>query len=365
MAKPITHLEFFNRWFSKPRKVNLVEGQVYQRTKDKLAFTCSNPKHGVQWKSAETLLRDIGCQKCSALLNTNRLSEDKVRDGLKACGFTLQDFSEYKNNLSWINVNCDKGHATFRSRYQDLVTKHTICPTCKDEALLVYVNLSLDAIQAKLGLTTQDRGDCRSLDKKLEFRCTEGHIFKSTPSRLLSSRMKHGCKECYYDSRRFDKEFLISRTKELRPTLEIVSFGEDAVIKTTSKAKFRCLEHDRIFTAIYHNVWYNHTNCPDCNNHGFDTSKPATLYYGRLGDFYKIGITNNEPTKRLKSCHDNYVLVDSILFDAGFDAYTLEQSILTEFKENLLNYNPGVSSGWTEMFSKDIFTGDGLTRFKK
>lgn len=97
--------------------------------------------------------------------------------------------------------------------------------------------------------------------------------------------------------------------------------------------------------------------CPSCAKHGFDPSKPGTLYYLEIngGEVYKIGITNLTVQLRFRSKElDIIKVIKTWDYEVGEDAYIKEQEILKEFKEFQYTGVDILKSGNTEMFSKDI-----------
>jgi len=97
--------------------------------------------------------------------------------------------------------------------------------------------------------------------------------------------------------------------------------------------------------------------CPHCALHGFNLTKPAILYYLSInnGEAYKIGITNRTVNERflvkeLTSINILY-LWD---FPAASTAYQMEQSILKKYSNYKYTGDPLLSSGNTELFSRNI-----------
>lgn len=101
--------------------------------------------------------------------------------------------------------------------------------------------------------------------------------------------------------------------------------------------------------------------CPNCSKSGFKPDSPAILYYLSIdnGRAYKIGITNNTVEERFTASDLSRIQVLSITkYSVGRDAYNYEQAILNRFKEYKYKGVPLLSSGNTELFTKDVLEQD-------
>ena len=98
--------------------------------------------------------------------------------------------------------------------------------------------------------------------------------------------------------------------------------------------------------------------CPVCASSasgGFDPSKPAILYYLRVGNLYKPGVTNRTVAKRFPNDMWQITIVHQWHYAKGADAYKREQNILSLFAEDLYTGPPVlVDNGNTELFTRDI-----------
>lgn len=97
--------------------------------------------------------------------------------------------------------------------------------------------------------------------------------------------------------------------------------------------------------------------CPRCSKTGFDPSKPGILYYLSIneGQAYKIGITNRSITDRFNLKELSSIKVLSTWdFGVGAKAYTIEQKILSLYKDYRYTGPDLLSSDNTELFSKDV-----------
>ena len=109
---------------------------------------------------------------------------------------------------------------------------------------------------------------------------------------------------------------------------------------------------------------YSHRDghgCPSCSKSGFDPTKPAILYYIKVADeFYKIGITNLTVQERFQASDLLKINVLSITdYEIGERAYKEEQRILSKYKKYQYIGIPLLSSGNTEIFTKDVLALEG------
>ena len=96
---------------------------------------------------------------------------------------------------------------------------------------------------------------------------------------------------------------------------------------------------------------------------GFRVNKPAILYYIKVfttsGYLYKVGITNRTIVERFHKYEQPLItILKSSKYLSGSEALLKEQMILSKFKEFKYLGPPVLSSGNTELFTKDILNFD-------
>jgi hypothetical protein len=115
--------------------------------------------------------------------------------------------------------------------------------------------------------------------------------------------------------------------------------------------------------AARRNGWMEHVNTvlPSLirGATGFDTTKPAIMYYLRIetvyAKAYKIGITNRSVQQRFYSeDRDKITVLNEWEYDVGLDAFNAEQEILEAHAEHTWMGEPLLRNGNTEMFSSDV-----------
>ena len=103
--------------------------------------------------------------------------------------------------------------------------------------------------------------------------------------------------------------------------------------------------------------------CPSCNGGMFNPSKATILYFLSINDgqAYKVGITNKTINERftvkdLKSI----VVLDTLSFPNGRDAYLMEQKILKHYHNHKYTGTNLLESGNTELLTINIIEESSL-----
>jgi len=94
---------------------------------------------------------------------------------------------------------------------------------------------------------------------------------------------------------------------------------------------------------------------------GFNKTEPAILYYFKIGDCWKIGVTGNMLESRYNACDRSRMQNIQVWnFETGEEAYNYEQGIIKMYKEYKYNGTTPFTDGTsiTECFSVDIHALD-------
>jgi hypothetical protein len=173
----------------------------------------------------------------------------------------------------------------------------------------------------------------------------------AAPSSILNAKTGCPCCSCRIQ---LTKEIVNSRLE--KSNRNILLIGD--YITNKDNSLFKCLVCDHSWMARPDAI-LNRSGCPICAKYGFDKTKPAILYYIEIyhnnNKYYKIGITNRSVENRFLKCETHKI--STILekqFDLGIDAYKIEQNILSEYDKYRYNGEQILSSGNTEIFTKDI-----------
>lgn len=198
-------------------------------------------------------------------------------------------------------------------------------------------------------------GDHVTLTTKSAFECSKGHQWNARVNNLLAGM---GCPHC---------SGLAPLTKGI-VNKRLIDRGlrmVGAYVNAHTKSTFECSGGHQWVARVDSVI--NGKGCPACASHGFDQSKPAILYYLRVtspvhGTKYKIGITNRTVEQRFSADDLSKVDVISVTeYLIGADAMGAERDILRHFKADRYEGDPILSSGNTEIFTRDVLRLD-LTR---
>lgn len=188
--------------------------------------------------------------------------------------------------------------------------------------------------------------------------CAKHGNFKQSPSSHLAGQ---GCPKC------------ANELKRTRNTKQAATFIKEATSIHNGKYTYDSVLIKNVKTKVtitcgIHGDFKQRPSdhlkghgCPRCGTYGFKPDLPAVLYYISInnGQAYKIGVTNKTLTERFLVSEMKTIHVLSIeSFASGALAKEKEQQILQEFKEYKYTGVPLLSTGNTELFSKDILQKD-------
>lgn len=175
--------------------------------------------------------------------------------------------------------------------------------------------------------------------------CIFGHQWKASPSNILANKK---CPYCIGNAKKTTKDYQ-----------QIISFKVlEEYINEATPILHECVVGHQ-WKVKPNNILSGKQGCPECAKSGFKRKKPATLYFVSFETensiFYKIGITNRTPYKRLGSDWFKFQMKElwSIKFQEGEEAEKLEKKLKLDHSNTL--YNTGLLlSGNTETFTKKI-----------
>jgi hypothetical protein len=322
--------------------------------------------HGRFEQSASNHLIGQGCCVCGRIsTDTKRFKgTDKfIEDARKVHG-DKYDYSqtEYVGCHKKIKIVC-RIHGVFIQS----ATKHLCgdgCPVCGanssiknrtkttqdfiSEARAVHGN-KYDYSQASY---TQNK-------KKVKIICQKHGEFHQSAIHHLRG---NACPECAI------KSLSVNRTKSTKQFIEeAISVHGDKYdyslanyIQCFVNVKIVCPQHGEFLQLPSNHV--RGVGCPGCANHGFNTDKPATIYFIKFdkpfASFWKVGITNVTLNSRFGSDIKFITKKYDWKLEKGINAYRIEQATLKEFNEykfekgflfDLLQH-----SGETECFNPSI-----------
>jgi hypothetical protein len=182
----------------------------------------------------------------------------------------------------------------------------------------------------------------------VEIICPIHGEFSQTPD---SHTQGAGCAKCAGVQKISQAEY-IERANEVHNNRYL--YTELEYVNAKEKVTIICPEH-----GPFRQMAYNHLmarGCPSCATSGFDKDKPAILYYLSVagGLAYKIGITNRSVNERYLGEMDAIEVLKTWEFEIGSDALKQERQILDRFSSDFYMGPALLSSGNTELFSRDV-----------
>ena len=206
-------------------------------------------------------------------------------------------FDSYINNITKMELKCDKGHL-WRASYSQILNHNQWCPECNIDKQRNNINEIITIIEDKGGdlLTNNYKNN----KQKLKIKCSEGHIWNSSYSVIKKG---HWCPDCAFVSSKLTEEEKLSAFNFICKIVEekggkcLSTLGEYKHI--LSKLIFQCAknhEWETTASSIKHNVW-----CPICCQ-----SLSEKLFRGVMEIIFNYKFSSCRP-KWLKS-DKNYTL---------------------------------------------------------
>ena len=269
-------------------------------SKTKTVITC--PAHGDFWQTPNNHLTGFGCTKCGRAVSTAKQA------------YSTADF---------------------------IAKANTVHSNLYDYSKTKYVNSKTNVI-----ITCPVHGD-----------------FSMIPGNHTHKTVPQGCPTCGMEKRaqasRLSFTDFVTRASTKHGNKYTYNFTTYGTYH--DKTEIYCSAHGSFFQTPAHHL--NGTGCPSCAKTGFDTSKPAILYYLSINDgqAYKVGITNRSVNERftvkdLKSI----VVLDTLSFPNGRDAYLMEQKILKHYHNHKYTGTNLLESGNTELLTINIIEESSL-----
>lgn len=208
-----------------------------------------------------------------------------------------------------------------------------------------------DAVAMHGGLYTYGEADYIDAHTKVKIFCTrhQGYFWQTPTSHLMGS----GCFECGIATtaakRKYSKEDFVARAMAVHG--DKYEYLDSIYVDCFTTMFIRCKEHG--YVEIIPTQHLSGRGCKHCAKSGYSCDKPGHLYILTLGDFTKVGITNNTPEDRAKvlsrSHQDSFEVIHSAYWEDGNIANDIETLLLRYLSAKYSNPDEKFH-GWTETF---------------
>lgn len=192
---------------------------------------------------------------------------------------------------------------------------------------------------------------------KVKIICPKHGVFEQVPGNHIHS--KQGCILCRNEKHADNITYTIENFQTLSNKIHDGKYDVLSKIRNDNitMLSLRCPEHG-VFEQRASDHITNKAGCRKCNVSGFDVNKPGMLYYLRIGDLFKIGITNLNVKKRFGRYVKDLKLIEIVKtwnYQSGQNAYDMERYIIKHFEKFKYRGDPVlIGGGNTELFTKDI-----------
>lgn len=184
-------------------------------------------------------------------------------------------------------------------------------------------------------------------ETKMEIICKHHGSFWQSPEK---HKVGQHCPECAGNTVMTKEKFLnVLPDKHLNKySYELVT--DEHFIHKSKVIPVVCTNH-----GVFHQHYRNHLSgngCRECAVFGFKVAQPAHLYILKSENVVKVGITNNEPSirvKQIESSSDKDFEILKVYSDIGHKCIAVETSVLKILREKY-NNPTNYFSGSTECF---------------
>lgn len=279
-----------------------------------------------------------------------------IEDAINIHGNTY-DYSKvsYINNRTKVEIIC-KEHGSFLQIPNSHLSNKRGCPICGQiKCSKSNTKTKTKFLKDANGIhgTTYDYSLVHYITgyHKVELICKEHGSFWQIPKNHLNG---FGCAKCGGVFKKDTRLFIEDATGIYG---DLYSYSKTNYINNKTRVEIICKIHGSFWQKP--NGHLSNQGCPKCASSGFDTTKPAILYYlsvkGHMA--YKIGITNRSVNERYSNEElQDIEIIEEWEFENGQEAYDKEQEILKRYKHLKYVGIDLLKSGNTEMFREDVLT---------
>lgn len=247
-------------------------------------------------------------------------------------------------------------HGDFEQTPDAHINRGDGCPKCRLKRMTLSTEeFIIRANAAHNNKFTYNKSIYTLAGFKVVVTCPKHGDFNVRANQHLSGQ---DCNKCLTETKTSNTKEFIHKAKQIHGNL----YTYDKVKYETNIIKIEviCNTCNKVFSLRPSDHLLG-TGCPSCAKTGFDSTKPAILYYLKIlleenKYLYKIGITNRTINERfqLKDLAKIQIIKQE-KFELGKDALNKETVIKRKFKEYQYKGQNVLSSGNTELFIKDIY----------
>jgi hypothetical protein len=338
---------------------------VYKTARIPVEIKCL--KHNITFFQAPDIhLRGSGCPECGKEKRgmKKRTGED---DFFRRCKEIHGDSFDYSGAVfngtqKSITIKCNGCGRVFNQNANNHLSGSG-CQKCSAVKRGLEKRLSTEEFIKKAKEKWGDIYDytntkCIDSKTKITYRCSKHGLVDQLPE----NHIRYGCRHCSEDlvsikNRKNVDEFLYQCriVHGEKYQYHLVDY-----VNNRKKIQIVCpIEcHGIFWQAAGSHLAGN--GCKKCSNCGFDSEKPAILYYLKIthntGIYYKIGITNRTVDARFRPRDMKKIeIIKTWEFEKGLDAYKTEQLVIDECSELLAGVDNILDGGGnTEIFKVDI-----------
>lgn len=258
--------------------------------------------------------------------------------------YSNTEYTKAKDNVSII---C-RIHGVFKQTAQHHIAGHN-CPKCTNNSK--YTSSEFSEKAKSIHKNKYDYKKCIYINNKTKvvITCPTHGDFEQTPNNHLNGK---GCPICNkVDTQDFIKKAeLVHKYRYDYSKVDYKRHNRKTIITCPTHGDFEQTPSSHL----------SGSNCPNCVKNGFSPNKSAILYYLKITTdsnqiLYKIGITNRTIETRFNVDELNKIeIIKRTNYAIGQDAYNEEQRILKKFQDYRYKGPDILSSGNTELFTKDV-----------
>ncbi len=341
------------------------ENFIYTNAHTKSEIMCYT--HGIFQQTPANHLKGHGCPECGKIQRAKSKTKSKEQfiEDAKTIHGNIYDYSlvEYNRNDVKVKIICSV-HGYFTQRPGDHLQGNG-CPVCSGNSRITIDEFIKRANEAHDFKYNYSEVQYKNAQTKVDVICPIHGIFSCTPHNHINNTS--GCPSCSGNRRNNTEQFTV-RAKYIHSNKYDYSLVEYK--NNSTKINIICPIH-----GIFQQTPSGHlksSGCPECANELTLYSKykdnKTTLYYIKINNHYKIGLTRTSVIKRFKKEIDSGVqieIIKQIEFEDGWEAFLLEQKVLNETKHlKILKDESPIKGGWTEI-RKECFLEFIIKKEKK